>query len=689
MASVEFPHAAAADPAFGWSEFACLIGQKRGFIVKCALLCVALTAGVMVITPSRYSASAVVMLDQQKNTVADSSSVLTAPPPDPAGVQNQIQILTSRDLADTVVDEQNLMADATFNPALVGPGLKARLLAFIGLAKAPEQATRAAVVDAFLKAVDASQLGLSTSIEVSVTARDPDQAARLANALVTTYVERQIVAKREAARQAAAWLNARIGQLAAQLEEETIAAERYKSDHDLVDSGQAASLIEQQLTTISTQIVAAQSDLAEKRAAYQRAQSLMKDGRAADLSQIVASPLMVQLHTQEAELVRQEADMTSRYGPNHPKLVAVRTQKRDLEAKIRQEGGRIVGSIANDVEVARAHLGALQSGLKRTGRESRGDNLARVTLNALTAKAATTRQTYEAFVARLRGVQDQDAIQTPESRIISHAAPPLAPSSPRRLLFIAASLPLGAMLGVLLALIQAGTGKGAPSTRRHAPEMPAMRHALPRTLAELPATRFVPATDAVLDAPASSYSAAIAALCGQLLPRRGHVLALTGLGRDAAQSVLALALARSAAARGVATVVIETGPAFLLPGLGRPALGGGLAELLNGRTRLERAVVRDPRGLTYVLPAGRTDGGTERWLHLSKMAELLAYFRKSGYAVVIDAPPSFEPATHGLACLCDSVALLVPAAMAPAQRVEALSPLMSVARKVAGLVAMR
>lgn len=690
MASDSILRAGAAEASFGWAEFSRLIATARGSIVQIALITVALTAIWMVLTPSRYDASAVVMLDQQKNTVADSSSVLTAPPPDPAAVQNQIQILTSRDLAAKVVAGQKLAEDAEFNPALNGPGLKARLLTAIGLAPPPAVSGGEAAVDAFLKSVDAAALGLSTSIEVSVTARDPDKAARLANVLVETFVAEQIAAKRTASRQAAAWLNARITQLAAQLEEEEIAVERYKSEHNLIDSGQAASLIQQQLATINAQIVAAQSQLAEKQASLRRAQSLMGAGRAADLSQILSSELMVKLHTQAAEIVRTEADLSARYGTNHPKLIAVRSQKRDLDAKINQEAARLTGSIANDVAVARAHLGALQASLRRTGRESSGDNLARVTLNALSAKAATTRQTYEAFVAKLRGVQDQDAIQTPEARIISHAAPPSAPSSPRRALFIAASLPLGAMLGVLLALIRLRLAPAGPDrSPRTEPGFVPPSMSLPPILTELPAARVLAAADAVLDSPASPYASALAGLGMQLLPRGGLAICLCGPVADPAQAVLALGLARAAAGRGLPAVVIETGAPFLLPGLRRPATGGGLAELLNGRTRLEQAMVRDPRANVYILPAGAMANGRTGWLHLARMRELLAYFRKSGFVTVIDAPPISNREAASLAALCDR-AVLVADAHLPQDRLAApLDGFCRATPNVAGLIRLR
>ena len=43
------------------------------------------------------------MMDQHKNNVTDMSAVLSQLPGDPATLQDQIQILDSRDLADKVI----------------------------------------------------------------------------------------------------------------------------------------------------------------------------------------------------------------------------------------------------------------------------------------------------------------------------------------------------------------------------------------------------------------------------------------------------------------------------------------------------------------------------------------------------------------------------------------------------------
>ena len=180
-------------------------------------------------------------------------------------------------------------------------------------------------------------------------------------------------------------------QLAQQVQAGESAIAQYKAAHNLVNSAQGNSLVDQQLVAINALLIAAQSDLAEKKANYDRVLAMVRSGNTADVSQVVASPLIVQLRTQQGYLIRQEADLSARYGPNHPKMIAIRAQKRDLESKVAQEAARVADSIASDLAVARAHVGSIEASLTRVEKQAAGDDISRVKLNALVANLASTR----------------------------------------------------------------------------------------------------------------------------------------------------------------------------------------------------------------------------------------------------------------------------------------------------------
>ncbi len=375
---------------FGAAETMRIIRSHRSLILRVAAASLVLVAATLFLLPTRYSASAVVMLEPRKNNVTDLSAVLSQIPTDPASLQNQIQILTSRGLAERVIDKLELASDPDFKPS-------GGLFSSVSPAR-----MRDATVDAFLKRLSVDAVGLSTTLNVSFAARDAEKAARIANAVADAYVADQVNAKFEATARTTQWLMDRIQRLAVQVQASEEAVQRYKALNNLNDTFDGGSIVGQQMGAISTQLVAARADLAQKEATYTRVTQLVRSGRSADVSQVVASPLIAQLRAQETDLIQQQAELSTRYGPKHPKMIEIESQKKNLDAKIALEVGRVVETAANDRAVAGAQVASLESSLNGTEQTAAGENMARVKLKSLEANAASTQSMYQAFVARLR-----------------------------------------------------------------------------------------------------------------------------------------------------------------------------------------------------------------------------------------------------------------------------------------------
>ncbi|HEY1961472.1 MAG TPA: polysaccharide biosynthesis tyrosine autokinase [Rhizomicrobium sp.] len=624
-------------------DFARLVKVRHKLILGVAAACVAITAVILMLLPTQYSGYAEVMLEQRKNNVADASSVLSSLPTDPASVQNQIQILTSRDLASRVVDRLGLENDPEFNSG--------------GAADADSRHEQ--VVDAFLKHLNAWNEGLSTALSVSFSASTPEKAAQITNAVVDTYVQLQLETKAAATHEATNWLESRVRDLSRQVQAADSAVERYKAEHDLNESDGGVPLIEQQITALSTQLVQAKADLSQKDATLSRVNTLMKSGQEADISQAVASPLIIQLRQQEADLNRSEADLETRYGPKHPKLIAAQSQKRDLEDKIAREVTRIGGSLANDVSVARAQVGTLESALDRAERQAQAQNLLRVKLKSLEVNAVSIHSIYEAFVTRLRGIQDQDLLQASDAQVISHAVAPNAPSSPHRALILAASLPAGLMLGLLMALMAeqiapASLAAGARNVLRGVP-----------VLAEIPGVAHARAADLVLDWPTSPFAQAMSALGYNIAygAARGgpRAILITSPQSGEGSTTIAVSLARATAALGRRVIVLDANLSApsVAPLAGLRGAPDGLTDVLTGRAPLSRTLAKDPRSGALLLSSSSADKDAHRILGARQFTQLVSHLRQNCDLLLICAPPVLGRGGTNLLARCADAVLLV------------------------------
>jgi polysaccharide biosynthesis transport protein len=644
---------------FQLADFIRIVDARRGLILKVMggiVLCAVIVALAL---PTLYSSSATVLLDPRKNNITDLSAVISPLTADPAAVQNQIQIITSRDLAATVVDRLKLTNDPEFNPAIAPLGLGDVLAGlnprnwFASSKPATAALQRERVIDNLRRHIWADAQGLSTTITIAASSRDAVKAATIANAVADGYVKGQIANKVDATNATTGWLNRRLSDLAQQLEVQQAAIQRYKAAHNLNDSAPGASIVDQQMVGISTQVVQARSELAEKQAVADRIAQLVATGNPADVAQIVSSPLIVQLRTQQAALLAQQADLNSKYGPLHPKMQATEEQKRDLDAKIAQEVGRLAASAANDVMVARAHLNSLQGSLGGTESTAHQQNMARVQLQAMESNATSTKTMYEAFVQRLRQSQNLDDVQTPESRIISSAAVPLYPTGPSRMLIVGAAAALGFLLGILAALLVEKLGPLMPVRVNGAPRaalVPPARGSAPRAmtvwngppiLGEINDPAQLRAADFVLDYPASKYSHAMAALVRELETRPnagggGAVIAVTSADNGESRSAIAVSLARAASRMGKKAIIVDCAPARLASKAIRARVKRGLYDVLTGKVPLNMALAKDPRCEAYLLATPERPRNSLSMFSSRPMAKLVSVLREGADFIVVD-----------------------------------------------------
>lgn len=695
----------AEEPGFNLLDLLRIIRVRRKIILGTAAVVVTLvTAIVMELTPL-YRATAVVMLDQRKHNLEDTAAVLSGLPTDQATIQNQVQILTSLGLAGKVVDKLKLMEDPEFNPKIGGLGALIGALNpmnwFGSNSKAEDEALgfdreRSAVIHRFLGRLSVSPIGLSTAMKVSFQSENPNKAARIASGIANAYVEDQLEAKFQATQKATEWLSKRISELSKQAQVADAAVQQYKAEHNITMSSTGVSVIEQQIADINRQLVAARAELAEKQANYGRLASLAREGRAADSSQVLASPLIANLRGQEAQLTNQIANLSSKYGPRHPKMLDLQAQKQNLEAKIREEVQRFVDSARNDMRVSASHVASLQASLKQAEEQGAGQNQANVQLTALQSAASSARAMYEAFLGRLNQTQGQEGIQTPDARIISNPEVPQSPSYPKKKLAIGLSIPAGLVLGLMLAFLAERLDSGFRTTSEVERLMgiPVLS-----TVPEVasPENKPVNAADLVISRPMSSFAESLRGLQLGLtlsnVDKQPKVIVVTSSVPGEGKTTVAVSLARIAARGGLKAVVVDGD--LRRPNVakmaGSPETDSGLIEALTDKSKLEKCLIKDTKSDAMILPCLQTPASPTDVLGSQAMKAVVDGLRQSFDLVIIDSAPLLPVNdTKILSLLADAVLLVVRWEKTPRDAAaNALRSLMDVRAPVAGIALAR
>ncbi|HIG10153.1 MAG TPA: capsular biosynthesis protein, partial [Planctomycetes bacterium] len=404
--------------------------RRRWALAGCVLL---ITSVVLLVTfqlTPRYTASAEVLIDPHDRNVADLDSVLSGLSPDASTIESQIQLIRSRSLALRVIEALHLERDPEFNAALREPGALAGFLSGLkalapGEAEEPSEEERLALeqtrlVEEFSKALAVSRVGrASYVISIAFTSERGAKASRVANTLADLYVVEQLEAKFEATERATDWLNERLGALRAELEKSEHLVAAYRAKHGLVSSG-GLTIDEQQLSQVNAQLILARAHLAEKQARFRHVNELLASGAGVDsVAEVLASEVVGNLRQKQAELAREQAELESRYGERHPRMINIRAQRKDLEQGVAGELDRIVANLENEVRVARSRSQSLEQSLAEERAQRSEGETARVRLRELSRQAEANRVLYASFLGRFKETREQQGIQEADARIIS------------------------------------------------------------------------------------------------------------------------------------------------------------------------------------------------------------------------------------------------------------------------------
>jgi len=704
-------------PADSFMEFDLLaifrtLRKRAGVIAGITVVLTALVAlAVSQMTPL-YTGETLVLLDRQKMQVVDMDAVMSGLSPDSAAVDSEVEILRSRDLARRVVEKLALVGDPELNSDLREPSplrwvspvwLLKRGMAAISSSNM-EAASEAgvadrqteSVVDAVLARTEIARRTTTFVISISFTSEDPAKAARIANAIADAYVLDQLEAKFDATRTANAWLSERLGELRTQVTDAERAVAIYRSEHGLEESS-GVTVSEQQLSELNAQLILARASLAEAQAKYNRARQLRAQGGSVEsVADVLASGTISSLRQKQAELAREKANLSAKYGPRHPAIVNIEAQQGDIGSQISAEVSRIIESLANNVSVAETRVSALRDNLNQIKGETGEDNQALIQLRELEREASSTRAVYEAFLNRFKETTGQQGLQTPDTRIISQAVIPQAASYPRTTLFVGLGFVLSLMLGCGVAFLLEHFDNGIQTARDveqnlHLPHLVS----LPATPAEKgPGGKVMSPQDYLIAKPLSAFSESLRSLRSALqlsnVDNPPKIILFTSALPAEGKTTTSVSFARAAAASGLKVALVDCDlrhpsvhRAF---GLGRPE--EGLVELLAERLELSAVMVKDSKSELDIIPVATGTANPPDVLGSAQMKLLLQRLRDEYDLVVLDSAPVLPVSdSRVLSRLADETVFVVRWNETPRDAAQnALKELRQFDAKIAGVV---
>ncbi|MFN8694195.1 MAG: GumC family protein [Holosporales bacterium] len=625
------------------SLFSLIWGARK--IVLAIAFSITLIVGLLVMQlPLKYTAKTSLMLDTRRGQV-DFQSALAGLNIDSGIVQSEIAILASRQVAYRVMKSANLENDAEFNPSLDEsnkPGFIGRLLGRDEETAVDVEKIQAVIIEKMLKNLDLDNDGKSYAIHLSFTSENPEKAAFIANTWANEYLVDQLEVKFEAVERANKWLNSRMSELKEKVGTAESAVASAQEQFNIIESS-GENILQKQLADLNTQLVLAQSERAQAEARLGRARSIGKSGSGLDaVSSVLESQLIQRLREQEAEVVREEADLASRYGERHPLRINKQAEIRDLRIKINEEVGRIISSLASEAEIARARENSLRGNINTLESKLKVANRGQIQVDQLRRDADSERALYDTFVDRFKETFGKDSFQQADARVIARADIPEKASKPERTLIVIGTFVTSLLLGVLFVLIREMLNNSFRSTTEIEQLLALKTISMVPKLTKENAATIMPY---LRSNKPTAYTEAMRAVLTALKflgsdSKAAKVVMVTSSVPSEGKSFFSLSLANIASLAGKRVLLIDSD-------MRRPALGKlldidikkGMADYLNDAASISDILNKEETtGLHYIGTKSNVNV-PQAALSSNSMKNLLEYARSNYDLVILDMPP--------------------------------------------------
>ena len=522
----------------------------------------------------------------------------------------------------------------------------------------------------------------SRVVHITVQSHDARFAAKAANTLAAVYIDNVMELKAGTKEKASKWFSTHLEELRRKVEESEYNLYSYRSKYGLMDAHERQMVATQQFSELNSEMVKAEMKRADALARYQQIASLIhhqaphknetaiREGDEAaglaEATEILHSPLIQVLRTEEIKASARAAELADKYGPLHPKMMHARSELDDLRQRIQKEMQKIYSSIKHEYETIVARVKMIREAVERHKEEKMKLEQHEVEHAILDREAQSNRQLYDTFLRQMKETNLTSGMLMSNIYLADPAVASTAPVQPRMKLNILLGLIAGLLGGIGLAFMmdyRDHSFKSSDEIERYLPSLPLLgvvpiqlngsRKLLgiitlhsnghggwhPTLLTD--GNGSGPMMDPWISA--ESYRTIRTNILLPSTARPFMSLLITSPGEREGKTTLAVNLAFAMVQlEGLRIVLINAD-------LRKPSsrrFFGEQAEASRGLAHylMSQATVADILNPThipnlFVIPPGMVPPNSSELLHSKRMSDLLTQLTESGFQVIVDAPP--------------------------------------------------
>ncbi|HEV8617400.1 MAG TPA: GNVR domain-containing protein [Methylomirabilota bacterium] len=406
-----------------------LLRKHRWLVIGLFLVTVLTVAIWTFVQTPIYQATATVLIEPEPPRILNIQEVTPIGGPTQEYYRTQYELMTSRPIAEKVIETLNLKQRI---PGLAAAADPARALTG-GVTIEPRRNTRLVLV--------------------KYESADPALAAEVANAVARQYAKHNLDLKLKAAQDALAWLTEQMSGLKAKVQESSVALQNYRVKAGIMGLQEQRQITAQKIMDFNKAYLEAQAQRLSVEAKMNELQRIAGDqGGSRTIFTVADNTLIQKLKAEASDLEVQKSKLLKTYKDKHPEVLKVQAQMDQVSQKIEAEIKTMMRGVQTEYRVAKAREETLLGNVNRLRQEGQELNEKEIQYLALQRDADSNQQLYEAVLKRLKETGVTGGLETNNVSVIEDAIVPRVPIRPSKRTNLLIAVVVGLVVGVAVAL---------------------------------------------------------------------------------------------------------------------------------------------------------------------------------------------------------------------------------------------
>ncbi|KAF1721063.1 GumC family protein [Pseudoxanthomonas wuyuanensis] len=422
-------------------------------VIGITLLAVGLALlATLLITPT-FRATTTLQIERDAMKVVNLEGLMpTESPNDRDFYQTQYELLQSRSLARRVIREAELARHPAFKDIADKAASRAKRNAD-GPDGSPtvQEAVELALTAPVLAGLEIEPVRSSRLVRVHYASADPELSAKVANAYAKAFIASNLERRVDASSFAVKYLSERLAEIRGRVEQSEKQLVEFSGEERIVSLGEGLpSLPAQNLSELNALLASAQQARIQAEAGWR----LARTGDGLGLPQVLSSPLVQNLRTEQAKLASEYQQKLPTFKPDYPEMQRLNSQIFERQRQIAAEVANIREAIRKEYETARLQEELIVSSIDRLKSEELDLQNRSIRYNMLKREVDTNRQLYDGLLQRFKEIGVVGDVGSNNVTIVDTADVSGRPHSPRLALNLALAAVFGVFFGLVVALVR-------------------------------------------------------------------------------------------------------------------------------------------------------------------------------------------------------------------------------------------